>query len=267
MKEKKDLRYEIMEFPKNIVLTELKVFETEFEKKKIHSVRARPYHSITFRLTGTISVEWGGKRMLSGPGCITWIPKGCSYDTEILETGTMICVQFLMSEERITEPYVLPTEKTATFQTLFDMLKDRYQPGREQDYSCLATMYQILARMEKESRNRLEPTVPARMTGARKYIEKNFEQPISVESLAADAGISEAYFRMEFKRYFGLTPVAYLKKVRIENAKVMLLSGYYTVTQVASRCGFDSVSYFSAEFHRSTGLTPREYQNREQTLF
>jgi two-component system response regulator YesN len=47
--------------------------------------------------------------------------------------------------------------------------------------------------------------------------------------------------------------------VRIENAKAYLRTGLFSVTEVATKCGFDSISYFSCEFHRIVGMTPREY--------
>ena len=42
-------------------------------------------------------------------------------------------------------------------------------------------------------------------------------------------------------------------------SKQLLRSGYYSVTETASACGYDSVSYFSQEFKREVGMTPTEY--------
>ena len=50
--------------------------------------------------------------------------------------------------------------------------------------------------------------------------------------------------------------------MRLENAKALLRTGYYSVTETATRCGFDSVSYFSYTFRRETGVTPSAYRER-----
>lgn len=251
-----------MVFPKDMVVTEMICYKMDFTKKKAHPAKNMKFHSLTWRFSGEISVSRNGQRIVSGPECITFVPKGLSYETEILESGTMMVIHFTTDRDYDTlEPIAFRSDNPKSFENLFLMLKQRYRPGRERDYTCMALLYQILDLIHRELNSAQESTVPARIVQARKYIERNFDQPISVAALAEEAGVSQTYFRIEFKNYLGMSPVAYLKKVRMDNAKIDLQSGFYTVSQVASRCGFDSISYFSAEFHRCTGLTPKEYQN------
>jgi len=245
-----------------MIVTELIALKTEFIKKKTHTVRPRKFHSLTYRVSGSISIENNGQSIYSGPGCITFVPKGVSYDTEIIDSGIMLVIHFSASQEYDKlKPIVLPTNHPKAFESLFQMLIERYRPGLEKDYTCMGVLYQILSRFDREYRSLFEPAIPLRMINAKKYIDQFFDHVISIESLAQDAGISQTFFRKEFKQYYGISPLSYLKKTRIENAKIDLQSGYYSVSEVASRCGFDSISYFSAEFHRYTGLTPKEYQN------
>ena len=110
--------------------------------------------------------------------------------------------------------------------------------------------------------------VPAfrRIVGGVERIDRGYGSHfLSVASLSEEAGVSEVYFRREFKRCFGMTPTAYIKKVRMDNAKALLRTGYYPVSEVAERCGFETVSYFSSEFHRLTGMTPTEYVKAQET--
>lgn len=90
-------------------------------------------------------------------------------------------------------------------------------------------------------------------------MDKQFSEPLTIAALAKEAGVSDVHFRKEFKHYYGVSPISYLKQVRIENAKQLLRSGYYTVTDVALECGFESISYFSYEFKRLTGVSPTTY--------
>lgn len=250
-----------MIFHTQAVITDIKCFEVDFQKKKTQTVPARAFHGLTFRRSGKITVEWDGQRLISGPECVTFIPQGISYDTEILEDGSMCVVHFVTLDSYDgLQPMVLQPSDPRVLHNLFEVLKDRYQPGRERDYSSLSLAYQILSQVERELREHSGRVIPTRMRSAKKFIDQNFELPLSLEQLAGQAGVSETYFRREFKACFGLSPVAYIKKVRIENAKTYLTAGYYSVSEVAARCGFDNISYFSSEFHRVTGLTPKQYQ-------
>ena len=98
----------------------------------------------------------------------------------------------------------------------------------------------------------------------KEYIDHRLYRPeLGVTSVAERFGVSDSYLRHSFRSSYGISPCSYIKKCRIENAKVLLQTGYYTIGQVAAQCGFESLSYFSAEFHRSVGCSPREYMNKK----
>ena len=98
------------------------------------------------------------------------------------------------------------------------------------------------------------------MKDVKNYIDENLCDPtLRVSALAEIFGTSEVYFRREFNKYYGATPVEYIKKQRIEHACRLLRTQLYTIAEVATRSGFDSISYFSSEFHKAMGCSPREY--------
>jgi len=142
------------------------------------------------------------------------------------------------------------------FHNLFTALADRFT-GRSDDYLCLALLYEILGTMQQEAAVSPETR---RISEAKRYIDKNFGMTdLSVKKLAENAGVSQAYFRREFQRRLGIAPLAYICQVRMNNAKSFLRTGYYTVTETAQKCGFDSLSYFCAAFRRYAGTSPGEY--------
>ena len=93
---------------------------------------------------------------------------------------------------------------------------------------------------------------------ARKMIQDNFRNDISVEELAASIGLSVSYFRRLFHAAYGVAPMQYIMDLRIENARDLLLSGEVNVTEAANLSGFDDIYYFSALFKRKTGSTPSQ---------
>jgi len=249
------------------VVTGLTVFRRDFNKTETVYVPGRPFHALTFRLSGRISLMNGEDQLISDAGCITFIPQGAAYDTEILESGEMIAVHFTTADaEENAKLSVFRPEHATAFLNQFLSLHERYKVGRERDYACLAMFYEILASLEYELTRDEREALPKRMKEAREYIDHRFgDAELTVSFLAEMAGVSEVYFRREFRMYFGMSPLAYLKKTRIDNARLLLRTGFFSVGEVAAQCGFESMSYFSYEFHRLTGMTPSECI-REQRL-
>ena len=254
-----------MKLPNNINVVSFLAYNFEFKKNETTRVPARTFHGLTFRLSGKISITpEGGKRLISGKGSITYVPKGCSYDTEIIEDGSMYAIHFESATEHPdAEPFVISPTYPIVFANLFGSLHERYRDVGTVDYAGLSMVYEILSELSTELERGAGKAVPKRMRIAKEYIDKYYgTHNITIPALAEMSGISEVYFRREFKRCFGVSPLEYIKTVRMENAKALLSTAMYTVSEVATRCGFDSISYFSYEFGRVMGETPGEFSRR-----
>jgi AraC family transcriptional activator of mtrCDE len=83
----------------------------------------------------------------------------------------------------------------------------------------------------------------------------------TVASLALTAGMSRAKFAREFKRAFGMAPMAFVTKTRLHRATEMLRSSNLPVKVISSRAGFSSRSHFSRAFRRLYGSDPTTYRN------
>ena len=93
---------------------------------------------------------------------------------------------------------------------------------------------------------------------ARRTIQENFRNNISVEELAESIDMSVSYFRRLFHEAYGCSPMQYIMNLRIENARDLLLSGEVNVTEAARLSGFEDIYYFSTLFKRKTGSTPTQ---------
>jgi two-component system response regulator YesN len=85
---------------------------------------------------------------------------------------------------------------------------------------------------------------------------------VQISELAALSGVSDTYFRRLFLETYGERPLDYLNRLRIGYARELLISGYYSTTEVALRSGFSDPKYFSTVFKRITGETPTEFKNK-----
>jgi AraC-like DNA-binding protein len=94
---------------------------------------------------------------------------------------------------------------------------------------------------------------------SKNFIEQNFDQPISLQEIVAEAYISKYHFIRLFRNFYGTTPHQYLKEVRVSNAKQFLKKGM-PVADACYSVGFDSVTSFTGLFKRMTGSTPYAFQ-------
>lgn len=88
------------------------------------------------------------------------------------------------------------------------------------------------------------------------YISENYDKRIYIDDLADIAGMSKYHFCRFFKKYTGMTPVRYLNYIRIDEASKLLLTGSYSITEIAMLTGFDNLSYFAKTFKQLKGVAP-----------
>ena len=96
----------------------------------------------------------------------------------------------------------------------------------------------------------------ARVSSAMRYMEDNLGAKISVEDLAAQAGLSPSAFHRVFKEATGDSPLRYLKKLRLNKAKNLMVYQERPVYLAATEVGYESATQFSREFKRYFGLPP-----------
>ena len=97
------------------------------------------------------------------------------------------------------------------------------------------------------------------------YIEENLEQEISLEEMAARAGVSKTEVLRCFHKTLQTTPYSYVMEVRLSKAADLLAQTGLSVGEIASRTGFNQQSYFGKRFKEKTGMTPLEYRKRTRT--
>lgn len=102
-----------------------------------------------------------------------------------------------------------------------------------------------------------------RIVQAKLFIDKNYAEDIDLDNIADEAYFSKFHFIRLFKSIYGNTPHNYLRRIRIEHAKELLVKNF-AVSRVCMQVGFDSVSSFTGLFKKLTGTTPSAYQLQQQ---
>ncbi len=98
---------------------------------------------------------------------------------------------------------------------------------------------------------------------ALKYIEKNYEKPLTVKKIAENSYMEYTYFSRIFKQITSMSCCDYINYFRIKKAEALLLENELNVTQIADKVGFDSVSYFIKNFKKYNGKSPNKYKKED----
>lgn len=110
------------------------------------------------------------------------------------------------------------------------------------------------------------PRITLAVRKALAYIQINYHRDLSLEEVATHAGVSMSYLSRVFPEYVGDNFCDYLRRLRIERAKELLLFTNDYIYEIASKVGFWNSRYFSKIFQEEVGMTPTDYRRNLDNL-
>lgn len=90
------------------------------------------------------------------------------------------------------------------------------------------------------------------------------DETYGIEDLCRDAGASRTQIHHKLKKWTGLSTSHFIRSIRLQRAKYLLVHTDFNITQVAFAVGFQDPSYFARVFHDSFNITPKKFQNTWQ---
>jgi len=235
--------------------------------QKCEYPRGRGVYGLIYALEGSAEYRFSnGDRLTVSVGDVLFLSPACAYTIVTECAFRHYTVNFDVHAETsrfgaLDQDYRLMKEKSSEhIERGFKRLVSEWR-GRKAGYEMrsLACLYELLSLFyfdisEGDNNERLLP--------AREYIEQHFDREITLDRLAFLADMSVTNFRREWKKRYAETPIGYRDSVRLYYAKEYLACGYYTVSEIAEKCGFDDVSYFVRFFKKQIGITPGEFKKR-----
>jgi transcriptional regulator GlxA family with amidase domain len=104
----------------------------------------------------------------------------------------------------------------------------------------------------------------AEIAGAQDWLTRNFSIAAPVEEMIRGSRLAERTFKRRFVAATGLTPIAYIQRLRVEDAKRRLERTDDSVEDISWRVGYEDPAFFRRLFKRLTGMAPGEYRRRFQ---
>ena len=134
--------------------------------------------------------------------------------------------------------------------------------SEEQTVSYLKELFAFaISERDRVSGNRYGSLIDT----AKQYLAEHFESnDVSLNTVAAQVGVSSSYFSSIFKQETGQSFVEYLTKLRIDKACELLRCTTLRTAEIGERVGYNDPHYFSATFKKVTGVSPKDYKNGGQ---
>lgn len=161
------------------------------------------------------------------------------------------------------------TEWQSTMLEILWSLKDKFNDkgywGREYEISIMTvqlwlTMITNISLASVESSKHIKQQ-QERIQLMISYIHQNYASNLSLQEIADAAHLSVSECTRSFKKTLHTTPYDYLIKYRIKKGAELLYASEYTITEVASRVGFNHVNHFIQSFKKQYNQTPKEYRS------
>ena len=209
-----------------------------------------------------------------------------THNKECIFTCMLFHPNLLKSNIFMYEKYVKPIITTpaieywyfphAEFNTGFPgthltNLYNKYQSELMNDYEVIGNFYIIWNEIYKNTDSKLyiDPVSQNNDIHIQKemitYITLHYYDNIDLEDIAAAGNISRSKCCQIFKKYMQQSPVAYLNAYRMELSCNLLKTTSYSITSIATSCGYNHLSYFSKIFLKKFGCTPMEYRKKFQS--
>jgi len=157
-----------------------------------------------------------------------------------------------------TDPVFPVTSPEPLFHEIFGLLASDAPESAPLLHAAVARLLALICC----ARQRVDPAVPAPLRKAVERMKLFYFESHTVEQLAALAGMSPSHFSRVFKAAFGTSPIDWLRRERISQAKRRLGDTQDSVQWIAQAVGYRDRFFFSKDFKKLTGFTPTAFRTR-----
>lgn len=154
------------------------------------------------------------------------------------------------------------------------MFCEKEAEEEQHEYEYLSVFYKVLGyltsnfikKAKTDAGMSMQQKSQMRTLQINEYIMNNYNQPISLKSLADTLYLSEGYLSRYFKKIYNMSFSAYLRQVRLSHAMSELMYTDKAILQIALDNGFSSISFFNKVFKEEYGKSPSHIRNSAKEM-
>lgn len=166
----------------------------------------------------------------------------------------------LINRGRLEVTQLKPERFDGYRRRLLELCAEQLQTAPLDICLLIAELLSAVVHLQQEKRLQSSALGQEAIGRAVDYAKEHFAEPISVEELASAAMLSTYYFIRLFKELMGISPHKFIIKLRINEARRLLLMSGDSVAMIGERCGFNDCKNFILQFKRMTGTTPLKFR-------
>ncbi len=235
------------------------------------------HYSAHFILSGKGTYTCGGKTysLCAGQGFMIIPDMPNTYTADIDEPWKYIYANFCGADDETLVHSAGLNEDNMIFEfdltddTLHDltMMHSASKDQSARGYDVTGYFLLVMSRLVKANTQRNANTnLPQHyVRRAISYIEDNYPEKITVESIAAYVGIDRTGLYRIFKKNLNISPAQFLISYRLERAKAMMEHDNLTISEIAVSTGFFDAAHFTGAFSKKYGISPGRYHTELHT--
>jgi AraC-like DNA-binding protein len=211
--------------------------------------------------------RWAGPHSLVvlGPGCAHRYghPSKSWRHSWIAVNGSFIVQQ--LKQNRVPLNQVLYGADASFMEQTQVALSREMQEQAEPDEVILQNLIQNWIRDLRRRMDgpRTHVRVPRPYLVLRRYIEENYDRKTTLAGLAARMHVSRCHLSREFRRFFGVSPIQHLLRVRMHHAAHLVHDHNLRISEIARSIGYDDLFQFSKLFKQHFGVSPRNMRAKQ----
>lgn len=228
----------------------------------------RQHHAFLYTVSGTETYYFDNKKISAVPGSILYIPKGEVYSIKLDgEISDVIGIDF-ETTDNTCRPFCVKLQYDRGMKNYFEQTKTIWGKKSPECIPMIKSLlFKITSMLIHREYTYSSPKNFDKIKKAVDYLHDHYlENSFRIENLFIMSDISPRYFETLFFKEFNMTPREYIISLKIAGAKELLRSEKYSVSDVASKLGYNDVCHFSKMFKSKTGLTPTEYKYETEKI-
>jgi len=228
------------------------------ENYRYSSRNGRQNYGFIYIVRGSMRYDFLGEtpeQLFASAGTLLYIPKGCAYTTTYLKAGTEHkTVQFDLISGQL--PGYLSSPRILSLPNGEALLDAFFRTQSTQPFYRLSCLYNLLWQVDACCAG--IPTKYKRLLPAITALSQRSQDTLPISHFAELCCMSEVNFRRLFKEYTEKSPIQYRNDLRLEDARSLIQSGEYNISEAAEAVGFTNLSFFIRLYKSKYGHTPKQ---------
>lgn len=226
---------------------------------------------------GSMLAHIAGEEIVAKKGDIVIVNPGCTHEATAIEDISYRVLMFeLVSQfaqdktaNRLLRPFI---NNSSMFMPIIndnevlELINQIFTVSNEKRNGFplmqVGLVYQLLSLLfERYQDTRyVHPVAEGRLREVIEYITDHYCEDITSSSISKIFGYDQSYFCRLFKTVVGVRPMEYIRVLRLEKARRMLINNDTSISKIALECGFSDVNYFTRCFRNHYDISPGEYR-------